>query len=63
MSGYRAEGISIIRLGRIEELSQQDYKGKRVYVHIKDNYGNFIESKIDLGVHKHMEIEQEEYYF
>lgn len=57
------EGISVIRVGRIEELSQQDYKGKRVYVHIKDNQGNQIESKIDLGVHRHMEIEQEEYCF
>lgn len=57
------DGITIVRVGRIEELSQQDYKGKRVNVHIKDSYGNLIESKIDLGVHKHMEIEQEEYCF
>lgn len=57
------EGITITRVGKIEELSQQDYKGKRVNVHIKDTYGNLIESKIDLGVHKHMEIEQEEYCF
>ena len=28
-----------------------------------DSSGNLIESKIDLGVHKHMEIEQEEYCF
>ncbi len=57
------EGITITRVGRIEELSQQDYKGKRVNVHIKDTHGNLVESKIDLGVHKHMEIEQEEYCF
>lgn len=57
------EGITITRVGRIEELSQQDYKGRRVNVHIEDTYGNMIESKIDLGVHKHMEIEQEEYCF
>lgn len=57
------EGITITRVGKIEELSQQDYKGKRVNVHIKDTYGNLIESKIDLGVHKYMEIEQEEYCF
>ncbi len=30
---------------------------------LKDTYGNVIESKIDFGVHKHMEIEQEEYCF
>lgn len=57
------DGITIERTGRIEELSQQDYKGKRVYVHIRDAFGNLIESKIDLGVHKHMEIEQQEYCF
>lgn len=57
------EGVAIKRVGKIEELSQQDYKGKRVYVRITDNNGNLIESKIDLGVHKHMEIEQEEYCF
>ena len=57
------DGLTIKRVGKIEELSQQDYNGKRVYIHIKDISGNLIESKIDLGVHKHMEIEQEEYCF
>ena len=57
------EGITIKKVGKIEELSQQDYKGKRVYVYIIDSNENLIESKIDLGVHKHMEIEQEEYCF
>ena len=57
------DGITIRRVGNIEELSQQDYNGKRVHVHIIDKHGNQIESKIDLGVHKHMEIEQEEYCF
>ncbi len=59
----RIQGITITRIGKIEALNQQDYKGKRVHVHIKDTYGNLIESKIDLGVHKHIEIEQEEYCF
>lgn len=57
------EGVDIIRNGEIEELSQQDYKGKRVLVKIIDVYGNYIDSKIDLGVHKHLEIKQEEYCF
>lgn len=57
------EGIVIKRIGKIEELSQQDYNGKRVYIQITDQMGNFIDSKIDLGVHKHLEIEQEEYCF
>ena len=57
------EGITIKRIGIIEELNQQDYNGKRVFVQISDDAGNRIESKIDLGVHKHLEIEQEEYCF
>ena len=57
------DGIRIKRFGKIEDLRQQDYKGKRVYIHITDIDGNLIESKIDLGVHKHIEIRQEEYCF
>ncbi|MBQ8559021.1 MAG: nucleotidyl transferase AbiEii/AbiGii toxin family protein [Tyzzerella sp.] len=57
------EGVKIVRIGNIEELSQQDYHGKRVFIKITDNFGNSIDSKIDLGVHKHLEIEQEEYCF
>ena len=56
-------GIRIKRTGKIEDLRQQDYKGKRVYIHITDDYDNLIESKIDLGVHKHIEVRQEEYCF
>ena len=57
------DGIFIKRVGDIEELRQQEYKGKRVYIYITDREENLIESKIDLGVHKHLEIEQEEYCF
>ena len=55
--------ISIKRTGRIEELNQQDYHGKRIYVEIMDSDGYLIKSKIDLGVHKHYDIEQEEFCF
>ena len=57
------DGISFKRIGRIQELNQQDYKGKRVIIIISDSDGNAIESKIDLGVHKHLEIKQEEFCF
>ena len=57
------EKITITRIGRIEELRQQDYSGKRVYILIRDEEGSQIKSKIDLGVHKRFEIEQEEYCF
>ena len=57
------DGVSIERIGQILELSQQDYHGKRVFIVISDDSGNSIESKIDLGVHNRLEINQEEYCF
>lgn len=57
------EGISIKRSREIAELSQQDYRGKRVFIIISDDNGNRVESKIDLGVHNRLEITQEEYCF
>ena len=57
------DGIHIRQTGDITELKQQDYHGKRVYVIISDDTGDSIESKIDLGVHKNLDIEQEEYCF
>ncbi len=47
----------------ISELKQLDYKGKRIYLEILDNYNNKLETKIDLGVHKYLEIKQENMYF
>lgn len=55
--------ISIKRIGEITELNQQDYYGKSVRILITDENGSSIESKIDLGIHKRFEIEQEEYCF
>lgn len=55
--------ITIQRIGKITELNQQDYRGKRVYILISDDQGTTIESKIDLGVHNHLDISQEEYCF
>ena len=57
------EGIRFSRIGRIEELKQQDYRGKRVNITIEDMEGNKVRSKIDLGVHNRLELEQEEYCF
>ncbi len=57
------DGISFKILEDIEDLKHQDYYGKRVYVGIIDLEGNNINSKIDLGVHKNLSIEQEEYCF
>lgn len=57
------EGIRISISAPIEELSQQEYNGKRVFVTIRDDTGHALQSKIDLGVHKQVQIEQDEYCF
>ena len=57
------DGITIRIDGDITELSQQEYNGKRVMVIIEDDTGHSLKSKIDLGVHKQVQIEQDEYCF
>lgn len=57
------DGIVISINGEIEELRHQDYHGKSIKVKIEDLNGIIISSKIDIGVHKHFEIEQDEYCF
>ncbi len=57
------EGVTFSVSGPVEELSQQEYRGKRIWVIIKDANGNALKTKMDLGVHKNMQIEQEEYCF
>jgi len=47
----------------IEELKHQDYKGKRVYVRIADRDGTGINTKLDIGVHKDISMEQDVYCF
>lgn len=55
--------ITIEHIGKITELNQQDYHGKSLKILIKDKTGVSIESKMDLGVHSRMDMEQEEYCF
>ena len=57
------EGLTIKRVGKITELKQQDYHGKRIFVRIKDKKGFTIENKLDLGVHNRLDLEQEEFCF
>ena len=57
------DGISIKIVGNIKSLHHQDYEGKRVYIKITDNFNNILNTKLDIGVHKLFEIEQDEYYF
>lgn len=55
--------ISIEVIGKIKPLHHQDYDGKRVLIKLNDRNNNYIESKIDIGVEKNFDIEQEEYSF
>ncbi len=57
------EGITFQITGDVEELSQHEYRGKRIWVVIKDNTGHEFTTKMDLGVHKNVQIEQDEFCF
>ena len=55
--------ITIKRISQISELNQQDYKGKSVKILVTDSENTSVQSKIDFGVHKYLQIDQEEYCF
>ena len=57
------DDITIKVIGKIESLHHQDYDGKRVYIQLIDSNKYVISSKLDIGVHKYFDIEQDEYYF
>lgn len=55
IDGFKLE----IDKDKIEELSHQDYHGKRLTVTISDNYNKSYHIKLDIGVHKHINILQD----
>ena len=57
------DGINFRITDKIISLHHQDYNGKRVFLTIKDNFNNMIDTKLDIGVHKLFELEQEQYIF
>lgn len=57
------DGIKIKITGKIEPLHHQDYDGKRVYIQLTDKNKYSISSKLDIGVHKYFDMEQDEYCF
>lgn len=57
------DGVKIKVTGKIESLHHQDYDGKRVYIQLTDKNKYSISSKLDIGVHKYFDMEQDEYYF
>lgn len=57
------EGVHLRIVAPMEELKHQDYKGKRIHIEVSDDEGNLLSLKMDIGVHKDLDIEQEEYCF
>jgi hypothetical protein len=55
--------VSIAIIGDIEELKHQDYQGKRVHVRLTDSVGTAIGTKLDIGVHKNVDVAQDEHCF
>lgn len=57
------EGVTITRVGDIQELKHQDYSGKRILLSLRDIEGFVIQYKLDIGVHVIAEVEQHEMDF
>ena len=57
------DNINIQIVGNITELSHQDYNGKGVNIKLIDEFNYTIDAKLDIGVHKLFELEQDDYYF
>lgn len=56
-------GVQLEIVGPIEDLKHQDYHGKRVRLRITDSLGTYMETKLDLGVHVSLSLEQQELWF
>ena len=63
ISKLNSDDVTIDIVSKITELKHQDYSGKRVMIRLKDKFGYEINTKLDIGVHKDFEIEQDEYCF
>ena len=57
------DNITIEIIGEMEDLHHQDYNGKRVHIRLVDTNNYNIDTKLDIGVHKLFELEQDDYYF
>ena len=57
------DNIIIKIIGKIEELHHQNYDGKRLNIELTDKNNYVIDTKLDIGIHKLFELEQDEYFF
>lgn len=61
----REDDLLMLRINYpIKELKQADYNGRRILFTVSDSFGNVINNaKLDFGVHKYVDIKQEEFIF
>ena len=59
----RVAGCEIRIDGEIQELRQNEYRGKRVNLVLTDDAGRSIKTKVDIGVHGNKSIEQVDFRF
>lgn len=52
------KGVAISRSGPIVELRQRNYRGKRIFLVIRDSDGVTVQTKVDIGVHVHTKMRQ-----
>ena len=52
-----------LEIKSIKELKHEDYKGKEVKLKVIDTNGKKYDFKLDIGVHKNLDLNQEEYVF
>ena len=57
------DNINVEIVGRIVLLNHQDYNGKSVNIKLVDKSNYCIDTKLDIGVQKLFELEQDEYCF
>ncbi|MEG0977297.1 MAG: nucleotidyl transferase AbiEii/AbiGii toxin family protein [Bacilli bacterium] len=57
------EDVKLTIIFPIKELKHQDYKGKRVVLKLSDNFKSVYEFILDIGVHKNLDLIQEELCF
>lgn len=55
--------VSIELINGIKSLHHQDYDGKRAYLKITDDLDFSLVTKLDIGVHKNFNLDQDEYCF
>lgn len=53
-------GVAMSVVGDIVELRQQDYRGRRAFLELRDGTGATLQAKLDIGVHVHDEARQVE---